>query len=560
MAGGVKKPVNIFRLKNIGEPDGVLNNWRLWFAVVSFGLLGAARGIDEGLISGAFNSPSFKERINFASYSKSEQADLKGNVSSMVPIGSVLGALTAFVLCDRLGRINTTRVLCCFWMVGIAIAIIGGSRSNLGGIYAGRFIAGIGVGMTPVVGPVYLAEISPAAIRGICTCFFTGAVYLGIVLAYFANYGAQVHINPESDTRWQIPFSLHIMMAGIIFILMFFQLESPRFLIKIGKHEQAAHVLSKLRGQPPDSAYVNHEFSAIQDAIEREAEAAGQSFLSKLRELFLIPSNFYRVYLGIMVQLLGQFSGAGSITIYANDLFGIIGITGTETGLLVTAVFGIVKLVAALSCALFLVDVIGRKRSLLLGIALQAISVIYVASFLTAFPKLGTAKNYVLPDSGKPASKAAIAAIFISGCGWALGFNSMQYLLTAELFPLNIRALATSFLMTLHFFAQWGSARSVPNMLLSVQEGGITPGGTFFCFAAITILAWIWTLFSIPETAGISLEDMDRLFELPWYQIGLKGRAFADRQDAARDMDEKREAEIHVSNHYLEKNASNRQV
>lgn len=92
MAGGVKKPVNVFRLGDLGEPEGVFN-WRLWFAVVSFGLLGAARGIDEGLISGAFNSTDFKDAIDYGSYSTSGKANLKANVSAMVQIGSVGGAL-----------------------------------------------------------------------------------------------------------------------------------------------------------------------------------------------------------------------------------------------------------------------------------------------------------------------------------------------------------------------------------------------------------------------------------------------------------------------------------
>lgn len=92
MAGGVKKPVNIFRLGDIDEPKGVFN-WRLWFAVVSFGLLGAARGIDEGLISGAFQSKDFQRYIDFESYSVVERANIKANVSSMVQIGCVGGAL-----------------------------------------------------------------------------------------------------------------------------------------------------------------------------------------------------------------------------------------------------------------------------------------------------------------------------------------------------------------------------------------------------------------------------------------------------------------------------------
>lgn len=92
MAGGVKKPVNIFKLKNQDVPKEVFN-WRLWFAVFSFSLMGAARGVDEGLISGAFNSEHFQRSINYSSYSTVEQANIKANVSSMVQIGSVGGAL-----------------------------------------------------------------------------------------------------------------------------------------------------------------------------------------------------------------------------------------------------------------------------------------------------------------------------------------------------------------------------------------------------------------------------------------------------------------------------------
>lgn len=123
--------------------------------------------------------------------------------------------------------------------------------------------------------------------------------------------------------------------------------------------------------------------------------------------------------------------------------------------------------------------------------------------------------------------------IYLSGAGWALGWNSMQYLLTAELFPLRIRALATSWAMTLHFANQYGNTRALPNMLLPLSDGGITPKGTFWCFAAITIVGGLWVLVSVPETSGRSLESMDRLFDLPWYKIGLYGNRDAELQDEA---------------------------
>lgn len=394
---------------------------------------------------------------------------------------------------------------------------------SLGAIYAGRFIAGIGIGQTAVVGPVYLVEIAPASVRGLCTSIFSGFVYLGIVLAYFANYGCSISFGDATHARWLVPASVHIMFAGVILILSFFQHESPRFLIKVGKVDAATTAMARLRQQPADSDYIVREISAIQLAHEHELEHVNASFLGTCKELFMDRSNLYRLYLASMVHVLAQWSGAGSITLYAPDLFKILGIQGSETGLLITCLFGIVKLVSAVVCALFLVDAIGRKRALIGGIALQAISMVYIAAFLTAEPN---------PHSSDAASRGAMAMIYVSGIGWALGWNTISYILTAELFPLRVRALASSFAMTLHFLCQYGSTRATPNMLLPTSEGGIGPGNTFWCYAAILIVGGIWVVVSVPETAGRSLESMDRLFDLPWYKIGLFGNEDAKRQDA----------------------------
>jgi sugar transport protein len=262
-------------------------------------------------------------------------------------------------------------------------------------------------------------------------------VYLGIVLAYFANYGAQVNMGDDTHARWLVPTSLHLMFATLIFCLTFLQYESPRFLIKKGDLAKATTVMSRLRNLPETDPYVIREVSAIQAAHEHELEAVkGTSFIGSVKELFLIPSNLYRLYLTTMVQFLSQWSGAGSITLYAPDLFELLGITGQNESLLVTAVFGIVKFCAAIICALFLVDVIGRKRALLIGITLQAIAMVYCAGFLTALPQLGVVDGFHVPASDLGASRGAIAMIYVSGFGWALGWNSMQYVpLILSAFP-----------------------------------------------------------------------------------------------------------------------------
>ncbi len=418
-----------------------------------------------------------------------------------------------------------------------------GSNGNLGAIYAGRFIAGLGVGQTPVVGPVYIAEIAPASIRGLCTCFFTGFVYLGIVLAYFTNYGCQVNLGDRTAARWEVPTSLHIIFAGLILLLTLAQSESPRYLVMRGRQEEALRVMSRLRKLPQHHDSVVSEINTITAAHREETEGTKDSgWLAIVKEAFANPSNLYRVALTICAQIFSQWSGAGSITLYAPDLFHLLGIPDTNTALLVTAVFGIVKLVAAIICAMFLVDVIGRKRSLLLGIACQAVAMIYVAAFLTAVPQLGmhTEAANKLTGSQLAGSKGAVAMIYLSGFGWALGWNSMQYLLTAELFPLRIRAFCTSLAMTFHFANQYGNSRAVPNLLLPVADGGISPPGTFWFFAAVTVVGGFWVWFIVPETAGRSLESMDRLFSLPWYKIGRYGNREAEARDESQiSVDEK---------------------
>jgi MFS family permease len=189
----------------------------------------------------------------------------------------------------------------------------------------------------------------------------------------------------------------------------------------------------------------------------------------------------------------------------------------------------VVKFVSSIICAVFLVDVIGRKRSLCIGIALQAISMTYIAIFLTVVPNIKD--DTVLTPSEKHASIGAVVMIYFSGVGWAIGFNSMQYLLNAEIYPLRIRAICSSLVMCFHFANQYGNSKAVLTMLLPTSAGGLSANGTFWFFAAVTIVAGVWVWLQIPETAGMNLESMDTLFKLPWYKIGLKGRSVA-QQDA----------------------------
>jgi hypothetical protein len=170
-------------------------------------------------------------------------------------------------------------------------------------------------------------------------------------------------------------------------------------------------------------------------------------------------------------------------------------------------------------CAFFLIDFIGRKRSLSTGITIQFFSMLYMAIFLLIDNNIADSK-VPQTSSQKHAAMGAIVMIYFSGFGWALGWNSIQYLINSEIYPLRLRALGGSFAMTFHFVNQYGNSKAVPLMFLSM-----TTGGTMMFFSIVTAVGLIWVWFFLPETSGRSLEALDEMFNLPWYLIGRKGAA-----------------------------------
>jgi hypothetical protein len=136
------------------------------------------------------------------------------------------------------------------------------------------------------------------------------------MLAYFASWGSSLHISPKTDAQWLVPNSMHLMFAGTIFALSFFAKESPRWLVKVGRHEEALAGLAQLRNLPADHPYITSEIIDINDQLNREREATmGTTWLGPIRELFSSKANLYRLQLSVMSQILGQWSGANSITV-----------------------------------------------------------------------------------------------------------------------------------------------------------------------------------------------------------------------------------------------------
>ncbi|OJJ80606.1 uncharacterized protein ASPGLDRAFT_1502171 [Aspergillus glaucus CBS 516.65] len=486
------------------------------------------KGYDEGGFSASVDLASFKTDFrllpNREVGSDMEIANRKSSITSMVQLGSIGGALLAFLLCDRIGRVRSLQALTLLWGIGFLIVIT--SFGNIGQILAGRFLAGLGVGMTTVVGPTYLAEVAPKAIRGMLTNIFAGAVYFGVMIAYFANWGCSENISDSSRSQWNshvISQTDKLLDISVIFLASWTVPESPRFLTMKGKHEEALENLCTLRQLPIDHPSIRCEILNARDQLERELESThGSSFWGKPKELVTVPANRYRLMLGVMSQLLGQWSGASAVTIYATSFFAALGKTGQSEQLFATCILGIVKFCSAYICAFFLIDFLGRRRSLYTGIILQTLSICYIAIYLAKVPASTHVDDTGTGDitgSAKRAGIGAIAAIYISGFGWAMGWNSFQYLVNAEIYPSRLRAIGSSIVMCIHFANQFGNTKAVPSMVIAMTNYG------FFVFCtAVCILGLLWVWVFVPETAGRSLESMDALFSLPWHQIGRHGK------------------------------------
>nr|SIP56006.1 putative Sugar Porter [Yarrowia alimentaria] len=530
------------------EPKQVLN-WTLWLSVLVFGMLGSARGLDEGNISGSSHQVSFENQFGLRdpNLSESQKSGILSNITAMVQLGSVGGSIIAMFLQDKIGRVRCLQQMLLIWIAGVIIQVTSHSQGQL---LAGRFIAGLGIGQSVVIGPTYLTEVSPKNVRGLCTCVFSGSVYLGIMLEYFANYSTTLNVSNESRLQWVLPTSVQFIFAGLLFIGSFFIYESPRWLMKVGKEELAIETLSKIRHLPVDDVYVQGEILEVREQVEREKQAlSGTSIFSLLKELFTTKANRYRLFIGIMVQLLGQWSGANAVTIYSPQFFAMLGVTARVDRMMYTAILGIVKFCASVICAVFLIDTIGRRRSLYIGVVLQFVSMLYLGIYLTIVP----ASSGAVEDRTKSQQQAgggAIAAIYLSGCGWALGWNSIQYLINAEIYTVRHRSLACGIIMVFHFVNQYGNSKTLPYMRKS-----LTDHGTMFFFSGVILIGLAWSWFFLPEVSGRSLESIDEMFSLPWYLIGRRGHKLVPETSTTTQLQEdedlaktKKGATVHVEN------------
>ncbi|KAL4873838.1 hypothetical protein BDV12DRAFT_53834 [Aspergillus spectabilis] len=468
------------------------------------------KGYDEGGYSASVRLDSFKTEFNLLSsnwtHDETGLANRTANITSFNVLGAALGALISLDLNDRLGRLRSWRLACLIWAFGTFIQVF--SSGIYGLLLFARLWAGLGAGALTVVTPLYLSEIAPTRTRGLIVSIYMVVLLAILALGFFINYAARIHMSP-TRTQYRLVQSIPLIPVGAAFIASYTLPETPRYLASQYRQEEGRTVLARLRGKDISSPEIEDEFSLIKTQARLKADIlSSASNWILFKETQSNPNYRQRFWLLMAMQTVSQWSGGNGITYYISSIFESAGVTGNATSLVSAGAYGIVKLVFTMAFTWGLIDYLGRRRCALLGLSLQLVAHIYLASYMGV---LRPPDNSTSPTN-KPASDAAIASIFIYAIGWSVGLCTIPYLYGTEIFPTRIRNVSYAISMSLHWFFQFAIVRVTPNMFVSLHDWGAYLFWATICFVGMIILG-VW----MPETKGVEIERMGELFEGPWY-------------------------------------------
>lgn len=285
---------------------------------------------------------------------------------------------------------------------------------NIECLIAARIIAGAGIGSLSVIGPMSIVEIAPKEIRGLLTSWYTVSMGISLTLANFCVLGIYLHI-PDSKLQYQIPPIAVSCFMVLCIIASFFISESPRWLLMVGRREEAVQCLVTLRRLPADDGRVAQEIANIeQSVVSARGDVEGRSSLwSIAKETFTVSSNLRRLQQVLVSYALAQLSGANSVTSYFIPITTLLGDTGsTDKKIFLSTMYAFSKFWFTLIASFFFIDLLGRRRSLFIGITTQMLSHIYIGVFL---------KYHQEGPVSDGAAHFAVASLYIHAFGYAVG-------------------------------------------------------------------------------------------------------------------------------------------
>ncbi|PWY81618.1 monosaccharide transporter [Aspergillus sclerotioniger CBS 115572] len=474
-----------------------LLTWRSFLMGIFVSMGGFLFGYDTGQISG------FLEMKNFLQRYGEQRSDgtyyftnaRSGLIVGLLSIGTLIGALIAAPIADRIGRkwsISCWSIMVC---VGITIQI----SSPFGKWYQvamGRWVAGLGVGALSLLVPMYQAETGPRHIRGSLVSTYQLFITLGIFVANCINYGTEARTDTGS---WRIPMGVTYIWAIILGVGISMFPESARFDYRHGKEDKAANTLAKMYGIPRNHRMLKLEIDEIRQKFEEE-KARGQITWG---HLFRAPRMGYRVAVGVALQALQQLTGANYFFYYGTTIFQGAGIQNSYvTQMILGGVnFGTTFL------GLYLIENYGRRRSLIAG-------ALWMFVCFMVFASVG---HFSLDHQNPERTHTAGVVMVVFACLFILGFAStwgpMVWTIIAELYPSEFRARA----MSLATASNW-----LWNFLLAFFTPFITSAIDFrlgYVFAGCLFLAAGLVYVAVIEGRGRTLEEIDTMYVMkvkPW--------------------------------------------
>jgi SP family xylose:H+ symportor-like MFS transporter len=392
-------------------------------------------------------------------------------------IGTIFGALSAGWPSDRYGRRKTLFVLAVlFFVSAVGCALCWDWYSFI--IF--RFLGGLAVGGAMVVSPMYIAEISPAKVRGRMVAINNFNVVLGILLAYFSNYFITTLELGAAEWRWM--FGIEAFPAAGFFFLLFPTPLSPRWLIANSRLDEARAILVRLG---TDYGGVDEEIQAIQQSLDLDHHG--------LRERLFCRKYSAPITFAVLIAMFNQLSGINALIYYAPNIFKMAG-AATESAMLQSVIIGFTNLVFTM-LALIIIDHFGRKRLMLVG------SLGYIVSLATvsvAFFKFGT-------DFSAVGGKVVLGALILYIASHAFGQGTVMLVFISEIFPNRVRARG----LALGAFTHWFMA-AVISWTFPVLVELLGAGTVFAFYCTMMVLQLIWVLRMMPETKGVPLEEIQK--------------------------------------------------
>ncbi|KAF8429799.1 general substrate transporter [Tirmania nivea] len=474
---GIKKPENVAGSSGPAIAVGI-------FAAFGGILFGYDTGTISGILAMDYWVKEFATSIGTDGkpYITASQSSL---IVSILSAGTFFGALTAAPFGDLLGRRWGLIAACVVFSVGVVFQTAATATALFS---VGRFVAGYGVGLASALVPLYQSESAPKWIRGTIVGAYQFAITVGLLLAACANQGSQ---GRNDSGSYRIPIAIQFIWALILSLGMFILPETPRFLIKQGKYDEAAKSMSRLRKLPVDHPVLVEELNEIKANHEYEAQVASGGYMDCIRGDML-----KRLLTGMGLQALQQLTGINFIFYYGTNFFKNSGI---HNPFLISLITSLVNVFSTLP-GLYLVERMGRRNLLLFG----AIGMC-TCQFIVAIVGVTTASLV--------ANKVLIAFvcfyIFFFACSW----GPVAWVVTGELFPLRVRAKALSITTATNWLLNFAIGFATP-YLVDPGVGNANLGvKVFFIWGGCCFICMIFVYMFIYETKGLSLEEVDELYE-----------------------------------------------